>query len=90
MAGYVRDERGRPAELYRLYDAADRLLYVGVSCQVVERLRSNSHRCGKPWWSEVAYCTLESFPKGWQALEAEVSAIRRERPRYNKRSAVAS
>lgn len=80
--------RYRWTELYRLYDATDRLLYVGVSVNIVERLRSHSHRCGQAWWPTVAYCTLERFPSGAAALAAEVHAIKSEGPIHNKRSAL--
>lgn len=75
-------------ELYRLYNADDCLLYVGVSTNLVERLRSHAHRppAGKPWFGDVAYCSLENFREEWQALEAERAAIRSERPLYNIRS----
>lgn len=84
----VRDERGRPAELYRLYDAAGRLLYIGVSSTVERRLRTHSYRGQNAWWGQVDHCSLEWFAEGHQALAAEVLAIRSERPVYNKRSAV--
>ena len=77
--------------LYRLYADDDRLLYVGVSGNLVERLRKHSHRPphGKAWYGQVAYCTVEAFPSMGLALNAEREAIRVERPLYNIRSAVA-
>lgn len=79
----------RTVELYRVYDAADRLLYVGITTNLRERLRSHSHRppAGSAWWPQVAYCSLERFPEVWMALRAEVEAIHTEYPLYNKRSA---
>lgn len=75
-------------EVYRLYDGADRLLYVGYSGNLVERLRKHSHRNGQPWWPSVAYCTVERFPTQSDALAAEVEAIKAEAPAHNKRSAM--
>ena len=79
----------RRIEVYRLYNDRDELLYVGFSTNLVERLRGHSHKCGQPWWPEVAYCSLEQFSGETEALAAEVSAIKTESPRYNRRSAVA-
>lgn len=78
------------AEVYRLYDADDRLLYVGVSNLAERRLRCHSFKppTGSKWWPAVAYCTLEFFPIYHQALEAERAAIRDERPVHNRRGVV--
>lgn len=78
------------AEVYRLYDAEDQLLYVGVSNVVERRLRSHSFRTptGSEWWPLVAYCALEFFPIYHLALESERAAIRHELPIYNRRSVV--
>jgi excinuclease UvrABC nuclease subunit len=67
--------------LYRLYDSAGRLLYVGISHDVHSRIRT--HRTDKHWGAEVADARLEVYPTRASALSAEANAIRRERPRYN-------
>lgn len=73
----------RRTALYRFYDAAGTLLYIGVSLDV--RQRWKQHALDKTWWPEVAERTVEwhdSYPK---ALYAESAAIRAERPLYNIR-----
>jgi predicted GIY-YIG superfamily endonuclease len=71
-----------PTALYRLYDAADSLLYVGITSN--PRARFTQHAIYKPWWSEVAntavswlMCTRQ------EALAVEAAAIRNERPIHN-------
>jgi len=72
--------------LYRLFDDAGALLYIGKTVRLpVERL--NGH-WRKPWWAEVTQVSLERHRADWVCLAAEVAAIKAERPRYNIRSAV--
>jgi hypothetical protein len=73
--------------LYRLYDAADVLLYVGVTDNL-PRDRFNRHGRRHGWWPEVSTVDLEPHRAIWLALAAERAAIKAERPLYNKRSAV--
>jgi excinuclease UvrABC nuclease subunit len=87
MAGILRDERSRASHLYRCFDAEGRLLYVGVSGNVFQRLQAYTHRCGPSWWKDVAEISLVRYERGWQALNAEVQAIKSEKPLHNKRSA---
>lgn len=75
-------------EVYRLYNAADELLYIGKTHAIHQRLPQHSQPKGSQWWPEVAYCTLEQFPSDHTALVAERAAIRSELPRYNRRSSV--
>lgn len=70
----------RPAVVYRFYDFAGCLLYVGSSCNRVRPLRLH---IDKPWWQSVVTVTLEHFPDGKQALIAEAVAIRGSAPLYN-------
>lgn len=67
--------------LYRMFNTADELLYVGVTLRPVARLRDHSK--DKDWWSEVATIRLQSFPNRTLLLEAERAAIVSERPRFN-------
>lgn len=67
--------------LYRFYDAAHQLLYVGITCN--PPVRFIMHRHSKDWWSEVARIDIENFNSRDELKNAEQSAIRIERPRYN-------
>lgn len=67
--------------LYRLYDASGLLLYVGVTKNLVARLKQ--HRAAQPWWNEVAATKLITLPDRKASEAAEKVAIRAEEPIYN-------
>lgn len=67
--------------VYRLYDAEDALLYVGVGYDVAARARQ--HKRKKEWWSEVVRGAVTTYPTRRDALLAECDAIAGEKPRYN-------
>lgn len=67
--------------VYRAFDAAGRLLYVGCTVDVESRLRAHSD--GSPWFLFHADVTLEHFDSYDDALEAEAFAILTEHPRWN-------
>ena len=67
--------------LYRLFDAAGSLLYVGVTGDLRGRLAQ--HAADKPWWSQVARKTVTWYGSRSDALRAETAAIFNEHPRYN-------
>ncbi|MCX4232061.1 GntR family transcriptional regulator [Streptomyces ortus] len=67
--------------LYRFFDAAGNLLYVGVSGNTEARWRQ--HAESKPWWSDVADKTTEWLGSRAEALDAERIAIRTEKPLHN-------
>ena len=67
--------------LYRHFNAAGELLYVGISLSALGRL--GQHRTNARWYSTVAAVTIETFPTRAEAAEAEHKAIREERPRHN-------
>lgn len=74
--------------LYRLYDSAGELLYLGLTHQPRNRLKA--HWRTKPWRDEVHSATFEPIPPrrpdqvpGWHRFEAEMAAIVREQPKYN-------
>jgi hypothetical protein len=73
---------GRTA-LYRYFDLAGRLLYVGISDN--PRTRWGQHKTTKPWASQVAVREVEWFPMRVQAAAAELVAIHVEKPIYNLR-----
>lgn len=68
--------------LYRYFDGANRLLYVGITKNQFER--QGSHSRVQPWWPEVAFAKFEHFDSRELALLYEFEAIGREFPRYNK------
>lgn len=74
---------GPPTCLYRFYDANDNLLYVGITSQLP--MRWKTHDKLKPWWREVVRATVEHFDTREDALAAEATAIKAEKPRYNVR-----
>ncbi len=67
--------------LYRWYDAADALLYVGISNDLARR--TGQHMDDKPWMAEAVRCDATSYPDRASALAAEERAIYAENPRYN-------
>lgn len=68
-------------DVYRLYDAADRLLYVGVAVNGYARLET--HRREKSWWPDVQRVVMTQYRDRWTALYIEACAIRDENPRHN-------
>lgn len=76
------------AELYRHFDLAGQLLYVGISLSTVQRLIQHKDR--SRWFAEIARVEIERFNTRKAALQAEKAAIRRERPVYNVAGAVTS
>ena len=67
--------------LYRLFDADEKLLYVGISCMPSHRL--NTHRRQRLWWDQVNRIDFVVFPDRQQAVEAERRAIAGEHPQHN-------
>lgn len=67
--------------LYRLYDAADDLLYIGISSQLAKRFREHEH--SRTWWHCVEYVDLTWFDSFPDARKAEKAAHLSERPPYN-------
>lgn len=77
----MRPDNG-PTTLYRFFDQAGALLYVGVAANPLARL--NQHAIEKLWIDDVSTITLEHFDTRRAALDAEHAAIRIERPRHNQ------
>lgn len=70
-----------PTALYRLFDDAGDLLYVGVSAGPSARIRQ--HFRDKNWADEVRLAVIDDLPDRRSALVAERNAIREERPLHN-------
>lgn len=77
----VRRMARSPHVLYRFYDSAGRLLYVGITLNLPGRMQA--HRSDQPWWYEVSDVRVEPYPSRRSVLAAESLAIRTERPLYN-------
>ncbi len=67
--------------VYRLYNAVDALLYVGISDH--PKRRFGEHHDDKPWWREVHRWEVEWFPNRALAEAEEATAIRDEVPAFN-------
>ena len=76
---------GRTA-LYRLYDADDQLLYIGIAADPKERWAS--HASDKPWWSNVTRRDVEWISTREAAEVAEQEAIATEKPKHNSKHAL--
>lgn len=66
--------------LYRFYDAAGALLYIGICGEPLKRWYTHA---GKEWWPEVETFRVIWLPSRAEAEKAETEAIRVERPRHN-------
>lgn len=67
--------------LYRHFDAAGRLLYVGISLNSIQR--TAQHRHGAHWFRDIARIDIEWLPERRAALTAEAQAIATEAPLWN-------
>lgn len=67
--------------LYRFFDRADELLYIGITNSIPRRL--GQHSDAKPWYADAATITVEHYPTRLDALAAEKRAIKAEHPKYN-------
>ena len=67
--------------LYRMLDADDALLYIGVTRNLAARRWE--HKTLKPWYDQVVRVTSEPFSSRIEAEKAELHAIQNECPRYN-------
>jgi len=67
--------------VYRLYDANDVLLYVGMTRH--PDARCGHHATHKRWWPEVCRREVQWHTNRAAALRAEAAAIRDEGPCYN-------
>lgn len=76
----VPKDPGRTAAVYRLYDAAGTLLYIGSAYDPDHRCKAHH---SKPWWPLVV--RREDEPHGGRrsAYVAEMRAIASEAPRFN-------
>lgn len=69
-----------PTFVYRFYDDAGRLLYVGVALSPASRWQQHERR---DWWPEVARIEAARLPLRTDALAEEHRAIHSEHPLHN-------
>lgn len=69
--------------LYRLYDAGDQLLYVGITRNPERRWSMHSYTAARTWWPKVARKAIEWHPSREAAAAAELVAISTEAPAFN-------
>jgi len=67
--------------LYRFYDADYELLYIGQT--ISPRTRFKDHAITKDWWEDVAKIELVRFNGPIELSQAEIRAIKTEKPKYN-------
>jgi predicted GIY-YIG superfamily endonuclease len=68
-------------QLYRHFDSAGVLLYVGISLSTFARLRQ--HKDHSRWFEKVATVSIENFDTREKAMAAERKAIKTESPQFN-------
>jgi predicted GIY-YIG superfamily endonuclease len=80
-------KRSEPCTLYRAFTPSGELLYVGISKNAPKRMAQ--HRKTSRWYHDAATWTFEEFASRAEAEQAEMLAIRAERPAHNIIGAVA-
>jgi predicted GIY-YIG superfamily endonuclease len=71
----------KPTDLYRHFDADDRLLYVGISLDAFSRLRQHQQAAG--WVSAAVTMRTVTYRSRDEAFAAEARAIAEEKPLWN-------
>jgi excinuclease UvrABC nuclease subunit len=67
--------------LYRHFDEAGNLLYIGISNSFLQR--SVTHGSTSDWYGQIATIKVQWYPDRAAALLAEDNAIRFENPKHN-------
>lgn len=67
--------------VYRIFNADDELLYVGVTKNIAARMKQ--HQRSQAWWPSVASITTTWFETVEAASAAEIAAIQTEQPSSN-------
>lgn len=68
--------------VYRCYDAADQLIYIG--CAFTAKARFAQHRQRTEWWSEVDRIEQEPVTGRRAALTHERALIEQHEPKHNR------
>lgn len=66
---YLLDRLAKPHFVYRFFDAAGEILYVGCTHNLHKRMVE--HACEKPWWGQVAEVESTEYTNGYDAYFAE-------------------
>lgn len=73
----------RQTWLYKVFNRADNLLYVGITHNPVERMKS--HKSHSIWWEDKEQMTWQSFETRHEAEIAERLSIKNDNPVFNIR-----
>lgn len=69
--------------VYRVFDAEKRLIYVGCTGNLVQRLRFHGYGYTAWWSDQAAKVVAKVYPSQQIARRVESEVIRAERPRWN-------
>lgn len=69
-------------QLYRHFGKDNELLYIGISFSAI--YRAAQHRMLSHWWPEIERIEIKNFDTRQDLVAAEVEAIIKEKPKYNK------
>lgn len=72
----------RPNSVYRYYDHAGRLIYVGITARGIQR--QHEHNAFSEWWPLVARQEVEHLASRQEALDRERELIQSCRPPFNR------
>jgi hypothetical protein len=75
-------DRNELTTVYRFYDKAGSLMYVGITNNGLSRFQNHSR---KEWWSRVATIKVEHWPTRQKALIREAFFIAKLKPELNLR-----
>ena len=81
VAETTRNAGSARTALYRMYDAAGDLLYVGMSRNLPSRI--TMHVTEKSWWETVARIEVQHFESREKARQEEKRAIAEDAPLWN-------
>lgn len=70
-----------PVSLYRFFDGAGALLYIGITNKNSKRW--DGHVREKQWWGRVRTATIEHYADRPATMAAEQAAIKTEKPEFN-------
>lgn len=69
--------------LYRHFDSNKELLYVGITNNL--KKRHQQHSKSSSWFDERSYTIVEKYRSRYDVLNAENQAIKKEKPKHNKK-----